>query len=255
MKESLIPLAHVSDYFPVYIDTFPPFRSELFFDETILRSTLQNIQIDDRLLRLNFIQYKPLVKISPQSASQGGETVGTMDTFKEKRQPRELVTVDMTENETVRYFLTYTSKNTKTPQETTAWANRALKKCIFSTPLETWSARGAKELHTNNSSRVQELAIQIYKLGYTAILTAAGLAYSVEAGITLFGITYTLGSALDLLEGYLYKVGKTDDFRAQLISENWRRALWPVTFQNEVITPGILYSLSSAGRNDILIAK
>lgn len=257
MKETAIPLTHVSNYFPVYVDTYPPFRGELFVDEKILDFTLQTIQIDDRLLRINFIQYEPLAQISPQSTSQADALVGVVEAAEEKRQPRKFVSVDETENETIRYYLSYRRENMKTSRETAIWGSQALRSAFFSTPFNTWVSRVMKESSTDYNERLHELAIEIHKIAYAGVSTLAAVlgARDLHVGIPVFWAMYWLIAGNDVWDGYRYKENSDDSPRSRAISENFFRALWPVTFQNEVITPAILYSLSSAGRKDILITQ
>jgi hypothetical protein len=262
----IIPLASISNYFPIEIASPPPHRTKLDVDQDALISALLASNTRRDRLRIAFVRNEPKVDIAPQNPGEIAEITAHAKSTSDKPIPS-AVAINRTSG-VIYLRIPYKDHETRVPEETAKTTTKGFHKALSSVPKEKY-----KHLwHTKDISLDAETAVFTAKLLATIASPALSVAAinltnivtnsHLESGaVNVFmpAFAYSYVSFLSLLDAYMYRKGtlrvnKIRERFAQMCAKDPRMALYPTMLVHELLVPSFLYSLRTMNK-DIFVVK
>jgi hypothetical protein len=271
MKEvRIVPLGQISNYFDLQITTPPPYRGQLGFREDVLKSVLKTLKLETTPIRVNYFRNEPEIHVAPGNPGNVSAITATAEAESEKKQIPPLVTTNRI-SDTVTMMLPYTDKDTSTPKKTALHASHMLQKGFSKTPGilylhdlvvhedgDAWKEITLSTADTILSTTFAFGGSSLFSITDRIVHSDLSNPSFLQYLMVLYPVMYMAISLHNLYEAYKYTQGSTFEKKtlreiAEYISENPRRAFYPVKLVEEVMVPGILYSMQQFTAKDLIV--
>ena len=260
MKERVVPITKISEYFPIALQGPPPDRHDIYVREEVLRTGLQAARLTDHSIHLNFYRNEPRSSVAANGV--GGASAVTGEVVGEEapsQKPKKVHVDPMTE--AITWTIPYRDRDVKTPKQTASFGSSAIRRAIQQSPLELYKSR---VLFNPEEDEIIEIAHWLYD-GFWYIFLDGALSAGnvlihhptaieqVQNSAMVLGVLYVASSITYLLEVNEYRKGNMpENVPLMHLSKDLRRIVYPSIAFDTWIVPAMMYSLRSLAQPDIL---